>query len=185
MRRVWQRGDAARHPPWERRRTGGRTMRPRGRHRSVELVRRKNAAGLTLGQPSPCSVAITAACTREATSSLRSTCCTWILTVVSAMPSSRAMTLLLAPRAMPRRISCSRGDSCAIGETGGAGLGRRGLPPRRDRRRRACRSFRRRRPTRRASRAGSPRRARRLPSSSAGSRTRRCAAPSPGPARPR
>jgi hypothetical protein len=45
-------------------------------------------------------LAITAACTRELTSSLRRMCCTWILTVVSAMSSSRAISLLLAPRAM-------------------------------------------------------------------------------------
>ena len=65
-------------------------------------------------------MAITAACTRDATSSLRSTCCTWIFTVVSAMPSSRAISLLLAPRAMPRRISCSRGDSLDSGVVAGA-----------------------------------------------------------------
>ena len=51
-------------------------------------------APLALGQPSPCSAAITAACTRELTSSLRRMCCTWIFTVVSAMPSERADLLV-------------------------------------------------------------------------------------------
>ncbi|MDT4869408.1 hypothetical protein FQZ97_1044340 [compost metagenome] len=38
-------------------------------------------------------------------------CCTWILTVVSAMSSWRAMCLLLSPRAIRCRISSSRTES--------------------------------------------------------------------------
>ena len=68
---------------------------------------------------------MTAACTRELTSSLRRMCWTWILTVVSTMPCSRAISLLLAPRAMLRRMSSSRGDRLAMAAsmllTAGAG----------------------------------------------------------------
>ena len=59
----------------------------------------------------PLSDAITAACTRELTFSLRKMCCTWIFTVVSAMSSARAISLLLEPRAISRSTSSSRGDS--------------------------------------------------------------------------
>ncbi len=65
-----------------------------GRHRPEELSRAENRGAFARDQSRPCSVAITAACTREPTSSLRSTCCTWILTVVSAMPRSRPISLL-------------------------------------------------------------------------------------------
>ena len=42
-------------------------------------------------------------------------CWTWIFTVASAMPSARATSLLLAPRAMWARISRSRADRLVIG----------------------------------------------------------------------
>ena len=48
-------------------------------------------------------------------------CWTWILTVVSAMSSARAISLLLAPRAMWFRISCSRGDRLWMGSASGGG----------------------------------------------------------------
>ncbi len=69
-------------------------------------------------QPAPPPASTTAACTRELRFSLRRMCCTWILTVVSAMPRSRAIALLLAPCAMWCRISCSRGDRLASGSAG-------------------------------------------------------------------
>ena len=47
----------------------------------------------------PCSTAQTAAWTRLVRSSLRRMCWTWILTVLSATSRSRAISLLLAPRA--------------------------------------------------------------------------------------
>ncbi len=62
-----------------------------------------------------------AACTRELRSSLRRMCCTWILTVVSAMSRARAISLLLAPRAMCARICLSRGERLLIGSASGAG----------------------------------------------------------------
>ena len=70
----------------------------------------------------PCSTAQTAACTRLVRSSLRRMCWTWILTVLSATSSSRAISLLLAPRARKARISRSRGlnAGCAGGRSAGA-----------------------------------------------------------------
>ncbi len=51
-------------------------------------------------------------------------CCTWIFTVVSAMSRARAISLLLAPRAISRSTSSSRGDSCGAGSaSSGAGSG--------------------------------------------------------------
>lgn len=53
---------------------------------------------------------------------MRSTCCTCTLTVVLAIHSTRAISLLLSPRAMPRRMSSSRGDSVDRGVAGAAGV---------------------------------------------------------------
>jgi hypothetical protein len=50
-------------------------------------------------------------------------CCTWIFTVVSAMSSERAISLLPWPCAMPHRISCSRGDKASSFDAGAAGSG--------------------------------------------------------------
>ncbi len=55
--------------------------------------------------------------------SLRRMCWTWILTVVSAISSARPISLLLAPRAIRARISCSRGDRLWIGSASLSGAG--------------------------------------------------------------
>jgi hypothetical protein len=47
-------------------------------------------------------------------------CCTWIFTVVSAMSSTRAISLLLMPRAISRSTSSSRGDRGATVRRGAA-----------------------------------------------------------------
>ena len=97
------------------------------------------------------------------------------------MPSSRAISLLLAPRAMPRRMSRSRGDSCSIGDGGACGRGvarrRAGAAVGGDQLAGHLLGH---HATRRASRAGWRRPARRLRWSSAGSRRRRRAAPRRG-----
>jgi hypothetical protein len=70
----------------------------------------------------------TAACTRELRFSLRRMCCTWIFTVASAMFSSRATSLLLAPLAIRARISRSRGDRLWMGSASTAGGGAAAAP---------------------------------------------------------
>jgi hypothetical protein len=70
----------------------------------------------------PLSTAYTAACTRLERLSLRNIPCTWIFTVLSATPRSRAISLLLAPRASSSRISRSRGESFSWAVAAGGAL---------------------------------------------------------------
>ena len=46
-------------------------------------------------------------------------CCTWIFTVVSAIASVRAISLLLAPSAICSSTCCSRAESWAKGSGAG------------------------------------------------------------------
>ena len=96
----------------------------------VLLTRRNETEG---GQPLKIDEAAvvamyTAACTRELRLSLRRMCCTWIFTVASAMASSRATSLLLAPLAISERISRSRGDRLWMGSGSTAGAGADAAP---------------------------------------------------------